>query len=562
MRAERATGDSGSRLPPELSQGFEREVRGSLRLLPTPADPARQVTNAVGARIAALAADPKAFHDLMRQVFGAGYDAAMAEQFRQAAVAGDLSWLPPVRFVGDATLGGANGAYDSAANVIYINSRLCTDASAAAEVYAHELGHFLDAVLNRTDTVGEEGELFRLLFAGAAVSAVAMARIRADDSTGVMVIDGEAHAVEFWNPVRAVADAVSSVGKAVGDAVSGVVAGVGDACGSVFRGVGGFFESFYDGLSGFFASLWRGNFGDALQSLYDGTVIAVLKSGRIIVGGVIDGAQAIVDALTYLCGPLGRLLRKLNARAFGAAKAAGLGLIDAGTGALQGLGEAGAGFVRGAERLLCGDLRGAAREWRQAGVHLLRAPLDLTLMTVGNGISAVQTLLGLEPPGRKLTAEEIAYLRSIYGDSIDYSQVEIKQGNAGLYSISGRPFALGNTIYLQDITDRAVLVHEMAHVWQFQNGGSEYALDSLREQSHGADAYDWKRSVPQTAWENLGVEQQAALVEAAARAGFFNPNDPRYGVFSADVNGDGVAEDLTVYLRHAVAAIRAGRGAP
>src|SRR5688572_2732103 len=60
-----------------------------------------------------LAADPKKFHDTLRTVFGEGYDAKQAESYRQKALAGDFSWLPPVKWVSAETLQGANGAYDS-----------------------------------------------------------------------------------------------------------------------------------------------------------------------------------------------------------------------------------------------------------------------------------------------------------------------------------------------------------------------------------------------------------------------------------------------------------------
>jgi hypothetical protein len=131
-------------------------------------------------------------------------------------------------------------------------------------------------------------------------------------------------------------------------------------------------------------------------------------------------------------------------------------------------------------------------------------------------------------------------------------------------STNDRPFTLGNTIYLKDDRSLQTLVHEMGHVWQFQNGGSEYALNSLFTQAKdGVQAtYDWRHDVPQTAWEDLGAEKQAALLDAAFGAGYFNPASDNYGVFAADVNDDGVAEDLSDYLRRAVQEVREGRGAP
>jgi hypothetical protein len=113
-----------------------------------------------------LASDKNKFHSLMKEVYGANYDATAAEGFRQRAVKGDYSWLPKIEFKSDAVLRGGNGAYDSSRNVVYINDKYVQDPARAAKVYAEEVGHFLDTKLNKTDTPGDEGELFRKLLAG------------------------------------------------------------------------------------------------------------------------------------------------------------------------------------------------------------------------------------------------------------------------------------------------------------------------------------------------------------------------------------------------------------
>lgn len=172
-------------------------------------------------------------------------------------------------------------------------------------------------------------------------------------------------------------------------------------------------------------------------------------------------------------------------------------------------------------------------------------------MAGGNAISALQTVTGLEPAGRSLTDRETRLLRKIYGDSIDYPKVEIVEGGAGVFSINPRPFALGNRIYLKDRTQNdAVVIHEMAHVWQFQNGGTNYMSESLVSQVMGK-GYDWSLSVPETPWKALEPEQQAQLLEDAARAGFFDT-----GTFSPHPPA------VVDYLKKAMVEVRAGRGAP
>ena len=75
-------------------------------------------------------------------------------------------------------------------------------------------------------------------------------------------------------------------------------------------------------------------------------------------------------------------------------------------------------------------------------------------------------------------------------------------------------------------------------------------------------AYDWEPSVPGTPWHRLEPEQQAQFLEDAARYGTFDRGHPNHGQFFADVDGDGVDEDLTDYLRAALDQVQRGAGAP
>jgi hypothetical protein len=65
-----------------------------------------------------------------------------------------------------------------------------------------------------------------------------------------------------------------------------------------------------------------------------------------------------------------------------------------------------------------------------------------------------------------------------------------------------------------------VLIHEMGHVWQYQNGGLDYIPSSLipqiaagiSGQSRNA-AYDWRAAIrARIPWENWNAEQQAECI--------------------------------------------------
>ena len=185
-------------------------------------------------------------------------------------------------------------------------------------------------------------------------------------------------------------------------------------------------------------------------------------------------------------------------------------------------------------------------------------------------LSAVQTLLGVEPKGRSLKEDEMAMLRSIYGDSIDYSKVQIKEGKAGLISTFNpdRPFVVGNTIYVPSGSmSEDTLVHEMMHVWQYQNGGVDYMGKAVAAQWWGpADPTGGSRGyfydddvVAGKPFEKLNPEQQAELIEDAfsATSGrkILPPTEPPSRFI---ING----VDRTDYVLHAWDMIKAGQGAP
>ncbi|HZH16731.1 MAG TPA: hypothetical protein VE057_20420 [Archangium sp.] len=410
----------------------------------------------------ALATDKQRFHDTMKTVFGEGYDATKAEEFRQRAQAGDFGWLPPVKLVSAEVLGGANGAYDAESGTVLLNESL--EPSLAASTFVEEAGHHLDAQLNAKDSAGDEGELFRRVLSGEKLSASQVAEIRAENDKGIIHVDGKAKEVEFWNPI-----------KAIGNAAKAVVGGVKEAVQRV---------------------------GDGVRGLVTGAVSTVVGAVRNVGEGI-----------GTFFGGVGKLFQ----------------------------GKFGEGF-------------------KQMGSGLLKTfvqtPVDAVLMMGGRALSAVQTLMGVEPPGRKLSADEIATLRKVYGDTIDYSAMRIKEGDSGLFSKTGRAFAHGNTIYIppenMPLTDD-LLVHESAHVWQHQNGGTDYMSEALLGQYVG-DGYDFAKGLDEgKAWRELNPEQQAEFLQQAFLSGFFDGPGRRF-VY----NGT----DYTEQLNAALAQVRSGQGAP
>ena len=75
--------------------------------------------------------------------------------------AGDFSDAPDFAWLDDAALGGARGAH-SEQGLIALNAAWATQASEQEleAVFAEELGHWLDARFNSSDSPGDEGSRF------------------------------------------------------------------------------------------------------------------------------------------------------------------------------------------------------------------------------------------------------------------------------------------------------------------------------------------------------------------------------------------------------------------
>jgi hypothetical protein len=160
---------------------------------------------------------------------------------------------------------------------------------------------------------------------------------------------------------------------------------------------------------------------------------------------------------------------------------------------------------------------------------LLQIPADALLLLLARGVSAAQTVLGLEAPGRPLDDAERALLARVFGGGIDPRPVRVKQGRLGLLGLPGRAFVVGDTVHTLSppagsLAARApaLLVHELTHVWQHQRHGTRYLSECLLAQWLG-DGYNVAVGLAAgRQWWELNFEQQAELLEQAFTAGWFD----------------------------------------
>ena len=484
------------------------------------------------------------FHGLMAQVFGDGYDREKAEGFRKSALEGNFSWLPKVEFLSSGELQGALGAYDSSSGTVFLNESLKSNPALAAQTFVEEAGHHLDSLLNVKDTGGDEGELFRRLMGGEKLSAAQLEEVRREDDAGTLVVNGKSIEVEFWklrdvlgNAAKAVVKGVNAAVNATVNAAKAVVKGVTAAVAGTVSALTTARKGVVEGVGGFVRNMVRGKPGAALGALARGADKLLIQAPTRLLETALNAVEDIAHGALSLLGPVSGPAIKLFSRVFDAGRSLVTGAWDFANStvrnAVEGLGHA----ARGVGEILRGRVGDGLKSlgsalWDMTGQNIV----DGVLLVGGRAVSAVQTLLGLEAPGRRLRADEIAALRAVYGESIDYSAIRIKEGDAGLFSTNDRPFCHGNTIYLKNASQSlSLLVHEAAHVWQHQNGGADYMTDSLVSQQWG-HGYDWSASVPQTPWEDLEPEQQAGLLESAYAEGYFSSGCFRNKELSAYMN--------------------------
>jgi hypothetical protein len=131
-------------------------------------------------------------------------------------------------------------------------------------------------------------------------------------------------------------------------------------------------------------------------------------------------------------------------------------------------------------------------------------------------------------PGRPLTSSEREMLMQIFGSSINLGVIRLAITDLG---VDGRAYTLGNTIRIPRgaAIDTRTLVHEVAHVWQYQTRGTSYISDSVFHQlTSGASAYD-VQIVPGRSLSDYAAEQQAVIIER------YYANDPAGWRDNADV---------------------------
>lgn len=136
----------------------------------------------------------------LQLVFGNSFNSEIAEELIQNFANNDFDSLSPIRIVSSDTINNARGAYDTVHDRIYLAEDFIRANQNSLEeivgVVLEEIGHFIDSRINTTDALGDEGELFSSLVRDIELSASTIAKIKAEDDTAIVVVDGKKILIE------------------------------------------------------------------------------------------------------------------------------------------------------------------------------------------------------------------------------------------------------------------------------------------------------------------------------------------------------------------------------
>ena len=150
---------------------------------------------------------------------------------------------------------------------------------------------------------------------------------------------------------------------------------------------------------------------------------------------------------------------------------------------------------------------------RSPGTGLsVRSPVLEETLTQVSDIAGATT-------GLPLNAAELALVRPVFRNSVDFSRVRLIRTDVLEYRTVGNNIRVPLAFNVDDAEMAQTLVHEMTHVWQYQHRGTSYLSESVTAQiaaSIGSGnrnaAYDYVLD-EDSSFFDFGPEQQATIVE-------------------------------------------------
>lgn len=124
---------------------------------------------------------------------------------------------------------------------------------------------------------------------------------------------------------------------------------------------------------------------------------------------------------------------------------------------------------------------------------------------------------------RKLTKEELKEAEKVFGDSLYYECIRMDMNPSFGIGKDVLAFVTFFTVNYKEHLPNAIFIHELVHIWQYQNFGSVYISKALKAQ-RSKEGYDfggiqrlYKDMVEGKKLRDYNFEQQAEIVETYYR---------------------------------------------
>lgn len=150
---------------------------------------------------------------------------------------------------------------------------------------------------------------------------------------------------------------------------------------------------------------------------------------------------------------------------------------------------------------------------------------------ISSAVLFIGIYAGAHTSGRALTESELYVAKGVYGEEINLDSVRIVYDSIYCYFA---PVTLGNTIHINSSwakLDKAkdlsqtpyvhhILIHELAHVFQYRTIGWMYLVQSMQEQLYALittgsrnGAYTWQDKITkEVPFEEWGIEERAEAI--------------------------------------------------
>ena len=171
---------------PLLAYGFSSTVGSSISIVQ---------------EVISNAADSGDLDKVAEAAFGKAFDSGVLDELFSSENSNVT--LPEIHLLSDEQMNGAQGAYSSELNIIYLSKDFIVKnkdrVDSIASVILEELGHYLDFHGNQLDSAGDEGAIFSALIQNKSLSSEEMSALMLEDDFGYVMDSNQAIAVEQSN---------------------------------------------------------------------------------------------------------------------------------------------------------------------------------------------------------------------------------------------------------------------------------------------------------------------------------------------------------------------------